>query len=144
MSTFITLGNALQKFERFFDLILECDDLLPRPVIAQIGHNDCKKLPPDWNILTFVSMDDFQQHINDASVVLVHGGAGSIINCLEANKKPIVLSRLKKFKEHLDDHQSEFVKAMADKGFIYPVENIVEIKEVLLKTTEKFYFCSLL
>ena len=53
---------------------------------------------------------------------------------LQIGKIPIVVPRQKQFNEHVNDHQVDFVKAVAEKmGTIIPVYDIETLKDVLLK-----------
>ena len=128
MSTFISLGNALQKFERFAKMIVACDDLLPKPVMIQLGHNNFSNIPGNWNKFEFLSMEDFFEAIRSSEIIIIHGGAGSLINCVQAGKTPIVIPRLAEFDEHIDNHQIEFVSAMKDKGYILYAKNHSELR----------------
>lgn len=49
-----------------------------------------------------------QKYINDARVIVTHGGPASFIAPLSIGKIPIVVPRLKKYNEHVNDHQLEF------------------------------------
>ena len=57
--------------------------------------------------------------MSQASVVITHAGGGSITQCWQLGKAPVVLVRQKRLDEHVDDHQSAFAQALADRG--YPV-----------------------
>ena len=55
---------------------------------------------------------------------------GTIIDSLNLNKKVIAVARLKKFKEHVNDHQLEIVKEFAKEGYILDGTNNLE-KQIL-------------
>lgn len=54
--------------------------------------------------------------LSGARVVVAHGGAGSILAALGAGKPLVLVPRLKRFGECLDDHQLELVEALAEQG----------------------------
>ena len=50
--------------------------------------------------------------MKNASLVISHGGAGTIITALKYSKKLILVPRLKEFGEHTDSHQVDLVQFM--------------------------------
>lgn len=103
MTTFISIGNARQSFERLLNGVLENIDLLPQPVIVQCGHT----LFSDTRCVfsSFFCLEQFNRYIQDAKLLILHAGAGSIIKALRAGKQPVVMPRRKKYNEHINDHQ---------------------------------------
>jgi UDP-N-acetylglucosamine transferase subunit ALG13 len=114
LSTFVSLGNALQPFARLLEAIDRLAPRLPQPVIVQHGHTPfhngaCRPVP-------FLGMNEFIGHIHDADLLIMHAGAGSIMHAVEAGKVPVVMPRRAAFGEHVNDHQVEFAQALADAG----------------------------
>jgi UDP-N-acetylglucosamine transferase subunit ALG13 len=121
MSTFITVGNAHQPFTRLLHSLVPIFPTLPRPIIVQHGHT-----PFASSIavaVPFLSMDEFSHRISEAALLIMHAGAGSIITALVAGKRPVVVPRLARFGEHVDDHQNEFALEMARLGRVVLVED---------------------
>jgi UDP-N-acetylglucosamine transferase subunit ALG13 len=67
-------------------------------------------------------MAEFSRCITEADLVILHGGAGSVIHAIHAGKIPVVMPRLAKYGEHVDDHQVEFARALAREGKIILAE----------------------
>lgn len=67
-----------------------------------------------------MNFDEIRENMSRADVVVTHGGTGSIMMALSAGKAPIVAPRYKRFNEHVDDHQEEIVREMAQRGLIIP------------------------
>ena len=114
LSTFVSLGNALQPFARLLEGIGRLATQLPQPIIVQHGHtpfHDGACLPAP-----FLGMDEFIEHIHDADLLIMHAGAGSIMHAVEAGKVPVVMPRRAAFGEHVNDHQVEFAQALAEAG----------------------------
>jgi len=114
MSTFVSLGNALQPFARLLAAIDRLAPRLPQPVIVQHGHTPfrngaCRPVP-------FLGMNEFIGHIHDADLLIMHAGAGSIMHAVEVGKIPVVMPRRAAFGEHVNDHQVEFAQALAEAG----------------------------
>ena len=51
-----------------------------------------------------------------ASIVVVHGGSGSIYQALNLGLRPIVIPRLARYREHVDDHQLQLPARLAATG----------------------------
>ncbi|WP_205471510.1 glycosyltransferase [Nocardioides sp. SYSU D00038] len=60
--------------------------------------------------------DELSLAMSLASVVITHGGAGSVLTALAAGKVPVVLPRTADFGEHCDDHQVRMCEMLAERG----------------------------
>ncbi len=113
---FVTVGNVTQHFRRLLDAIdeLASAGMLKQPVIVQSGSNSyfasrhCVKQD-------FFPPDEYRQLIDEAEVVVCHGGAGTLHHVFQAGKVPVVMPRRRKYGEHVDD-QYHFVTALAEEG----------------------------
>ena len=66
-----------------------------------------------------------------ARIVICHGGAGTIITALEEGKPVIAIPRLKKYNEHINNHQLELVDALSNNGKILVVHDIEMLENAL-------------
>jgi beta-1,4-N-acetylglucosaminyltransferase len=130
VSTFISVGNAKQPFTRLLNAVQEVAERLPKPVTVQYGHNNFSN--PAFNCVDFLKMEDFQKLVNSSELLILHGGAGSIITALQAGKRPIVMPRREELGEHVDAHQLEFVAELEKTGKIVVV-NCVESLDVAIQ-----------
>jgi len=120
VATFVTVGNATQSFDRMLNAVAGIFLQLPQPVLVQHGNshfhmNNCISRP-------FVEMRDFNQYIAEAELIIMHAGAGSVIHAIQAGKLPVVMPRLARHGEIVDDHQLEFAQALAQMGKLLIVE----------------------
>lgn len=130
---FITLGT--QKFQ-FNRLLKEIDNLINENIIntevyAQVGYSDYK--PKKFSYTKFMGHTDFQSKMDQADLVITHGGTGSIITALENDKKVIAVPRLSKFNEHVDDHQKQIIDEFVMKNYLLGCYSIDELGGILLK-----------
>lgn len=107
---FITLGTQGNQFPRCLQMVEELIDMLHpgHEFIAQIGNTEYKS--NKIKVLEYVSETEFKRLIGEADVVITHAGSGSLFNAIKQGKKTIAVARLKKYKEMLNDHQTELVK----------------------------------
>ena len=136
MSTFISVGNAKQAYPRFLSLIEQVVDLLSAPVLLQVGHNTYSHA--HLECVDFLSMPEFQQRIQQSDLLILHGGAGSIITALRYGRIPIVIPRRAGIGEHIDDHQVEFVTELSKSGRILVAEDIQTLRRAITDYPDKF------
>ena len=72
------------------------------------------------------------KNVADARIVITHGGPASFIMPLQIGKIPVVVPRQHQFKEHVNDHQVEFARNVAQRmGTIIPVEDINTLGDII-------------
>ncbi len=124
----VTVGSQKFQFDR---LLKKIDELIEEKklkdnVFAQIGNSNY--LPKNYEWVKFLDRDAFQEKIEEADIIITHGGTGVIIKSLKLGKKIIVVPRQKKFNEHVDDHQLQIAKEF-DGKFVETVLDIEELEE---------------
>jgi UDP-N-acetylglucosamine transferase subunit ALG13 len=133
---FVTVGTHTQSFNRLLeevDMLIE-NNKIKEKVIMQIGHSTYKPKNAEW--FRFTDFNNLRKIQKTARVIITHGGAGCIIDAL-SNKKPVIaVPRFKKFNEHVNDHQLDLVKALAEHKKIYPVYDINKL-EIAIKKIRK-------
>lgn len=130
---FVTVGTHEQQFNRLIECIdnLKKDDIIKEEVIMQTGYSTYEPQYCKWNKL--IPYSEMIDNIEKANIVITHGGPASFTMPLQINKIPIVVPRQLKFKEHVNDHQVEFSKAVAERmKNIIPVYEIESLKETIL------------
>jgi UDP-N-acetylglucosamine transferase subunit ALG13 len=110
----VVLGTQTQPFTRLLDSIE--NSKLNEPVLVQSVNTDYKS--SKMTIVPFIPFAEMKGQMEMARFVITHGGTGSIIQALECNKKVVACARLKKYGEHIDDHQKELISAFAEAGYI--------------------------
>ncbi len=128
---FVTIGTERFSFDR---LIKEIDRLAEEnkindSVFVQLGF--CKYEPKNCQWKRFLSFDEMVENIKKADLVISHA-ASTFFVCLQNGKKPILVPREKKFKEHLDDHQVIFAEKMKALGYdrvIFDVSGLGDLYE---------------
>lgn len=114
MSTFVSVGNAHQPFGRLLEAVRAIAQRLPQPVIVQHGYTPFDDA--GCTRVSFLGMDEFIRQICNSDLLITHAGAGSVIHALQAGKVPVIMPRRFSLGEHINDHQVEFARALADIG----------------------------
>lgn len=130
---FVTVGTHEQPFDRLVEKIdkLKGAGVIQEEVVIQTGFSTYEPKHCKWSKL--IPYADMVKNVAEARIVITHGGPASFIMPLQVGKVPIVVPRQSKFGEHVNDHQLEFAKAMAQRqGNIIVIEDIENLKETLL------------
>lgn len=133
----ITLGTQDKPFYRLLEAVQKQIDnkKINDKVIVQAGISaDFKS--KDMEIFDLIPMDEFDKLISECDVLITHGGVGSIITGIKNNKKVIAAARLKRYGEHVNDHQLQIIENFVNSGYILPLDNFNELDVVLDKTTK--------
>lgn len=129
---FVTVGTHEQQFDRLVAYMdqLAGDGLIREDVIIQTGFSTYEPKHCNWSSLFPYS--EMQKNIENARIVITHGGPSSFIAALQIGKIPIVVPRKKEFGEHVNNHQVTFCKQVEDRyGNILVAESIDELGEMI-------------
>lgn len=129
---FVTVGTHEQPFNRLIKAVdeLKRDGIITEDVIMQTGFSTYEPKYCKWSKL--IPYQDMEKNVKNAHIVITHGGPASFIMPLQIGKTPIVVPRQYKFGEHVNDHQVEFARNVAERmGTIIPVEDISTLGEVI-------------
>lgn len=133
----VTLGTQDKEFRRLLDAIQRQIDngTIKEKVVVQAG---CTKYESkDMEIFDLIPVDEFKKAIKKADLIITHGGVGSIMEGVKNNKKIIAAPRLKKYNEHVNDHQLQIIDTFTEMGYILPLKDFNMLGK-LLKKIEKF------
>ncbi len=136
---FITLGSQKFQFDR---LLKKIDELIENKVIqdevfAQIGY--CTYIPKNFKSQQFLDRESFLKNMNKADLVMTHAGTGAIMSGLKAGKKVIAIPRLKKYGEHVDDHQVQIIEQFSEMGIIEPCYDVENLEKAIYNCQQKQY-----
>ncbi len=115
---FVTVGSRNYPFDRLFKKLdnLYENGIIKEKMFAQIGTSNYK--PKHYEFKDFISPEEFDKYIKEADIVVSHGASGSIMKALNADKKVIVVTRLEKYGEHINDHQIQNNEAFAENKYV--------------------------
>lgn len=128
---FITVGSQKFQFNRLLkeiDRLIE-ENSITEEVFAQTGYSDYK--PKNYKYKNFLDRDEFKKIIENSDIVITHGGTGIIIEAVKQEKNVIAVPRLKKYGEHVDDHQLQIASQFKEMGFIDYINKIEELEKLI-------------
>lgn len=111
---FVSLGTHEQPFERALDLVA---DLARRDsVVVQHGATLPRPELPGVQWSTYLDWEPLCAYMRQADMVITHAGVGSAVTAIRAGKKPVLVPRLARYGEHVDDHQLQLAERLAEFG----------------------------
>jgi UDP-N-acetylglucosamine transferase subunit ALG13 len=124
---FVTVGTNEAPFERLLRAVetLGVDE----EVIVQSGSGVTR--PKGARCVPFLDFPELVSYVREARAVVMHAGVGSIMVALREGRRPIVVPRLRRFGEAVDDHQLHFARRAAVMGSVLLVEDDRSLGAVL-------------
>lgn len=134
---FVTVGTHEQPFNRLIESVdnLRKKGVIQEEVIIQTGYSTYEPKYCTWQKL--YPYQEMIRLVEEARIVITHGGPSSFIMPLQIGKTPIVVPRKHEFNEHVNDHQVSFAKAVAERmGTIVVVEDMSKLEETIVNYDE--------
>jgi UDP-N-acetylglucosamine transferase subunit ALG13 len=91
------------------------------PLVVQYGSSREAHGHGEW--IDFMSFDALADAMRRADVVVAHAGVGSVLLAQQCGRRPIVVPRLGRLGEAVDDHQLHFARRMEGTGILRLVED---------------------
>ena len=129
----VTLGTQDKEFRRLLEAIdnqIEKKNIKEK-VIVQAGYTEYKS--KNMEIFDLIPSEDLDALVKKCRILITHGGVGSILSGIKYNKKIIAAPRLKKYKEHTNDHQKQIIKEFENRGYILVLRDFNKLDKVLEK-----------
>jgi UDP-N-acetylglucosamine transferase subunit ALG13 len=121
---FVTVGTHHQPFERLLGALGGLDDEL----VVQHGPG---QPPAASHAEPFMPFDQMLARFREADTVITHAGVGSIICARREGHVPLVVPRRHDLGEHVDDHQVELTRALAERGSVVAVWDVEKLAETV-------------
>lgn len=136
---FVALGTQKFQFNRLLQMIdqLLGEGKIDETVFTQIGNSDYK--PQNYKYALFLDKNEFEERIRNCDVLITHSGVATIITGLKNNKKVIVVPRLSKYGEHVDNHQVQIARSFSKQNYVMMYEESNEL-DLLIKEAKAHEF----
>lgn len=115
----VSVGTNEARFDRLLDAVAGLRS--GEPILVQHGPSPVR--PPNAECVDFLPFEALVDAIGRSRVVVVHAGVGSIMVALSAGRRPIVVPRLARYDEAVDDHQLPLARRLAAAGLVTLVED---------------------
>jgi UDP-N-acetylglucosamine transferase subunit ALG13 len=111
---FVSVGTDHHPFDR---LVSWVDAWLPEGVPCVVQHG-ASAAPRRAEGVAYLDHAALTSLLDEAAVVICHGGPTTITESRRHGRRPIVVPRDPALGEHVDDHQQRFCARMEAKGLI--------------------------
>lgn len=134
---FVTVGTHEQQFDRLIKEIdrLKKENLIQDEVFIQTGYSNYVPKYCKWEKI--ISYEKMNQMIVESDIIITHGGPATFMGVIAKGKVPIVVPRQKKFGEHVNDHQMEFVEKVLNIYNLTLITNISDLMACISKINEQ-------
>lgn len=120
-----TLGTIFFPFDRainWLQVLLE-QEIIVEQVLLQHGATSAARLShPLLKSVTSLTRDEMRTAVKQASLVISHAGQGSTRMLAEMGASFVLLPRLRRYGEHVDDHQLLFARTVEKFGIQHCTE----------------------
>lgn len=133
----VTLGTQDKSFERLLKALDKAvkKGKIKEKIMVQAGCTKYKS--KNMEIFDLTSPEELDELVRKCSLLITHGGVGSILNGIKYNKPIIAAARLSEYKEHTNDHQKQIIKEFVKSGYILELEDFDNLDK-LIKQAKKF------
>ena len=114
---FLTVGTQF-PFDRLVRTVDEVigDDRFNEQIFAQVGTTSYR--PKNFESASELEKTLFDKYFNEADSIISHAGMGTITMALERKKPLLVMPRLRKYGEVVNNHQLDIAKRFEKLGYL--------------------------
>lgn len=126
----VTLGTHPQPMTRLVSALAEIARTVPGrgPFEAQLGVTP---KPDGWVSHSVLSRSEVSRMLAGSDIVITHGGPATIAESRSLGRIPIVVPRQARYGEHVDDHQRDYARRLADAEEIILVEDVAHLLDAV-------------
>lgn len=136
---FVPLGTQKFPFER---IIRAINSLIEKNLYKEdeiLMQSMLFPITPQFKHVNMIANKDFNCYMSKAEIIITHSGVNSIISAMSLNKPLIICPRLKKFGEHVDNHQDEIATLMQDKYDVIVCRDMKDLEDLIIKAPKHTY-----
>ena len=122
----VTVGTNEAPFDRLLEAAATIGE---EPLVVQCGSSNVR--PARATCLDYLPFDAFDELVRSARVVVTHAGIGSVAAALAHGRRPVVVPRLHRFGEAVDDHQVFFARQLEAAGLATVVDDVASLSDVV-------------
>lgn len=104
-------------------------------VIVQAGQT--KYQSDNMKIFDLLPAPEFEKLVDEADLIITHGGAGTILGAIKKGKKVIAVARLAEYGEHHNDHQKQIIGEFSKQGYILELKDFDKLAD-MIKESKRF------
>ncbi len=126
----VTVGTDHHRFDRLMDWLESWDARNPEAVRWTVQHGSSRPMRGAHGF-AMLPQAELLELLGTADLVVTQGGPGGIMDSRQAGTLPIVVPRLARLHEVVDDHQVAFARQLARNGLLVLAESEAELHVAL-------------
>jgi len=125
---FLTVGTQF-PFDRLVRAIdkLKGQGVIRDEIFAQVGRSNYT--PENFGVYESLDKSVFDKTVQNASAIISHAGMGSITMALEHKKPMLVMPRLSRYREVVNNHQVGIAQRFSQAGHLIVAMDEAELSE---------------
>lgn len=129
---FLTVGTQFpfDRLVRAID-ILKGKGIIQDDIFAQVGNSSYQ--PINFKSVQVMDAEMFEKTLKESIAVISHSGMGAIEMALANEKKILVMPRLKKYGEVVNDHQFAIAKKFEADGYLLAAYHEDELEDKIIQ-----------
>lgn len=130
----VVLGTQDKEFKRLLEAVDKeiNKGTIKDKVVVQAGLTHYES--DNMEIFDFLPAPEFEKLMDEADLIITHGGAGTILSAIKKGKKVIAAARLEKYKEHHNDHQKQIIGEFSKQGYLLELKDFKKLGELIKKS----------
>lgn len=123
-----TIGTS-EPFDRLVAVADAVAEACDEDVLVQGGHSTCSLQRA--KMVPFLPYAELITAVDRASAIVTHAGVGSILLAVGRGRRPVVVPRLRRFGEAVDDHQLALGRKLDELGLVRLVDDPADLASML-------------
>ena len=126
LTVVVTVGTDHHRFDRLMDWLESWQANHPDTVEWIVQHGASRPMR-DATCFAMKPRPELIELIRSADLVITQGGPGGIMDARECGRLPVVVPRLARLDEVVDDHQVSFARQLAITGMVVTAQTEQEL-----------------
>lgn len=119
----VTVGTDHHPFDRLIEWINDWLAAHPEHSGAFFVQSGSSDVEPAAQSAKYLDLTGLNRVLDDADVMICHGGPGLIADAWQRGMVPIAVPRLRRHREVVDDHQVDFCRKLSGAGRVRVAED---------------------
>ncbi len=125
MMILVTVGTHYKQFNRLIEAMDQIAGEIEEQVVMQTGSSDYQV--KNSVHFPFASYENIVRYFDQARVIVAQAGAGTVLDVLSTGKPLIIVPRLKRYDEIIDDQQLELAGVLEQNKWAIVVHNTSQL-----------------
>jgi len=127
---FLTVGTQM-TFDRLVRAVDEAvgKGAVNEEILAQVGHGGYRG--EHMKCVETIEREEYERTVRNATALIAHAGMGTILMAAKTRKPVLVMPRLARLNEVVNDHQVDTARKFAQLGYVLVAEDENQIRDRL-------------